>query len=112
MSHQVHSGFLDVLESFQKKEDGTEQLADIVKELTGDRSVRQPCTQGDMCGATLSLACNARTWLPMLVNIPGSTAASQVTVASHHGMAAWHCSHGHLPCCMQLAACQTAQSSS
>ena len=40
MSHQVHSGFLDVLESFQKKEDGTEQLADIVKELTGDRSVR------------------------------------------------------------------------
>ena len=35
-SHQVHSGFLDVLESFQKKEDGTEQLADIVKELTGE----------------------------------------------------------------------------
>ena len=35
-ARQVHSGFLDILESFQKKEDGTEQLADIVKEITGD----------------------------------------------------------------------------
>ena len=32
---QVHSGMLDMLEYFQKGEDGKERLADMVKEVTG-----------------------------------------------------------------------------
>ena len=32
---EVHSGFLDILDSFQQDRDGTEPLADTVKELTG-----------------------------------------------------------------------------
>jgi len=32
---EVHSGFLDILDSFQRRDDGTEVLADTVKELTG-----------------------------------------------------------------------------
>lgn len=32
---EVHSGFLDILDSFQRREDGSEVLADTVKELTG-----------------------------------------------------------------------------
>ncbi len=32
---EVHSGFLDILDSFQQDRDGREPLADTVKELTG-----------------------------------------------------------------------------
>ena len=32
---EVHSGFLDILDSFQQDQDGQEPLAETVKELTG-----------------------------------------------------------------------------
>ncbi len=32
---EVHSGFLDLLDSFQRRDDGTEVLADTVREITG-----------------------------------------------------------------------------
>jgi hypothetical protein len=34
---EVHSGFLDILDSFQRREDGSEVLADTVRELTGKK---------------------------------------------------------------------------
>ena len=33
---EVHSGFLDILDSFQQDQGGREPLADTVKELTGE----------------------------------------------------------------------------
>ena len=32
---EVHSGFLDILDSFQRREDGSEVLAETVKEISG-----------------------------------------------------------------------------
>jgi hypothetical protein len=56
---EVHSGFLDILDSFQRSEDGTEVLADTVKELTGlpsqapsTDSSSLPILQGDCCPVT------------------------------------------------------------
>ncbi len=42
---EVHADFLDVLDSFQRREDGTEVLADTVKELTGGHHVHLIATQ-------------------------------------------------------------------
>ena len=39
---EVHGGFLDILDSFQKGQDGQETLADTVKELTGKHSPTPP----------------------------------------------------------------------
>ena len=42
---EVHADFLDILDSFQRREDGTEVLADTVKELTGGDYIHIIATQ-------------------------------------------------------------------
>ncbi len=38
---EVHNDFLDILDSFQRRDDGTEVLAETVKELTGGNSTKK-----------------------------------------------------------------------
>ncbi|BDA46012.1 probable lipase at C-terminar half [Coccomyxa sp. Obi] len=51
---EVHADFLDILDSFQRREDGTEVLAETVKELTGGRTPRRILLTGFCVGGSLA----------------------------------------------------------
>ncbi|CAK0771966.1 hypothetical protein CVIRNUC_003915 [Coccomyxa viridis] len=82
---EVHSGFLDILDSFQQEQGGREPLAETVKELTGDSTPRRIIMTGFCVGG--SLATIAACWAAL--QSPTSDVRCITFGAPHSGNAAF-----------------------